>query len=309
MTGTIIDKIWDRHVVHSGGASRPGLLYVDMHLLHEISSPQAFEGLRLAGRTARRPDLTLAVEDHTAPTDGQGIVHVIGPELGLTQPGMTLVCDDSHTSTHGALGAFGVGIGTSEIEHVLATQTIQLNRPRTLAVHVAGRLREGVTAKDLILAVIADLGTGGGAGYAIEYRGEAIEAMSMGNRMTVCNMSIEAGARAGLITPDEKTFACLRGRKHAPGPDQWDAAVADWRPLASGPDASYDKEITIDAGELAPYVTWGTTPAQSVPLTGNVRTRRTSPTRCSVPPPRVRWSTWTCPPAPGSATCPSTWFS
>jgi len=305
MTGTLVDKIWDRHVVHSGGGAGPDLLYVDMHLLHEISSPQAFEGLRVAGRTVRRPDLTLAVEDHTVPTDGlgllnadsasraqvealrsgcadfgvplesvgddgQGIVHVIGPELGLTQPGMTLVCSDSHTSTHGALGAFAVGVGTSETEHILVTQTLWLQRPRTLAVNIEGRLRPGVTAKDLILAVIARLGAGGGAGYAIEYRGEAIEALSMDGRMTVCNMSIEAGARAGLIAPDEKTFAYLRGRKHAPAPEQWDAAVAEWSALASAPDARFDEQITIDAAELAPFVTWGTSPAQSVQLTGTV---------------------------------------
>src|SRR5215468_7632900 len=280
MGRTLAEKIWDSHIVHAA-EGEPDLLYVDLHLVHEVTSPQAFDGLRLAQRGVRRPDLTLATEDHNVPTTGitgpglplegpgspvtdpvsrtqvdalrkncaefgvrlhpmgdaeQGIVHVIGPQLGLTQPGMTVVCGDSHTSTHGAFGALAFGIGTSQVEHVLATQTLPMAPFRTLAVNVPGRLPPGVTAKDLILAVIAQIGTGGGQGYVIEYRGEAVRALSMEARMTVCNMSIEAGARAGMIAPDETTFAFLRGRPHAPTGAGWDAAVAHWRSLATDDD-------------------------------------------------------------------------
>jgi len=304
MGRTLAQKVWDAHVVRRG-AGEPDLLYIDLHLVHEVTSPQAFDGLRAADRRVRRPDLTLATEDHNVPTvdiaapiadpvsraqvdalrancahfgvplhslgsPEQGIVHVVGPQLGLTQPGMTVVCGDSHTSTHGAFGALAFGIGTSEVEHVLATQTLPLNPFRTMAITVEGALPDGVTAKDLILAVIARIGTGGGQGYVLEYRGAAIRALSMEARMTVCNMSIEAGARAGLIAPDETTFAYLRGRPHAPTGADWDAAVAYWRTLATDEDATYDAEVVIDAAELAPFVTWGTNPAQGAPLTGRV---------------------------------------
>ncbi|HJP78609.1 MAG TPA: aconitase family protein, partial [Pseudonocardiaceae bacterium] len=279
---TLAEKVWNEHVVRRGSGAEPDLLYIDLHLIHEVTSPQAFDGLRLAGRPVRRPDLTLATEDHNVPTVDielpiadpvsrtqvetlrrncaefgvelysmgnaeQGIVHVIGPQLGLTQPGMTIVCGDSHTSTHGAFGAMAFGIGTSEVEHVLATQTLPLRPFKTMAINVSGSLRPGVTAKDIILAVIAKIGTGGGQGYVLEYRGPAIEALSMEARMTVCNMSIEAGARAGLIAPDETTFAYLKGRKHAPEGDEWEAAVASWRSLKTDDDAAFDLEVDIDA--------------------------------------------------------------
>ena len=298
MGKTLAEKIWQDHVVKSV-AGEPDLLYVDLHLIHEVTSAQAFDGLRLADRVVRRPDLTIATEDHNTPTLNidqpiadpvsklqvdtlrkncaefglrihslgdidQGIVHVVGPQLGLTQPGMTIVCGDSHTSTHGAFGALAFGIGTSEVEHVLATQTLPLVRPKSMAINVEGELKNGVTAKDLILAIIAQIGTGGGQGFVLEYRGSAIRALSMEGRMTVCNMSIEAGARAGLIAPDETTFAYILGKPHAPV--DWDAALAYWSTLHSDADARFDVEITIDANELAPFVTWGTNPAQGGPL-------------------------------------------
>lgn len=298
MAGTLAEKLWDAHVVRRA-QGEPDLLYIDLHLLHEVTSPQAFDGLRLAGRPVRRPDLTLATEDHNVPTTpgpiadpisltqvetlrancaefgvpirpmgdvDQGIVHVVGPQLGLTQPGMTVVCGDSHTSTHGAFGALAFGIGTSEVEHVLATQTLPLKPFRTMAITVQGTPPPGVGAKDIVLAVIAKIGTGGGQGYVLEYRGEAIEALSMESRMTVCNMSIEAGARAGMIAPDETTFEYLRGRPHAPQGADWDAAVAEWRTLRSDDDATFDAEVVIDASQLTPFVTWGTNPGQGLPL-------------------------------------------
>lgn len=298
MAGTLAEKVWEQHVVRRGDGE-PDLLYIDLHLLHEVTSPQAFDGLRLAGRPVRRPDLTLATEDHNVPTTPgpitdpvsrtqvetlrrnceefgvtlypmgdaeQGIVHVVGPQLGLTQPGMTIVCGDSHTSTHGAFGALAFGIGTSEVEHVLATQTLPLKPFRTMAVTVEGELSPGVTAKDIVLAVIAKIGTGGGQGHVIEYRGSAIRALSMEARMTVCNMSIEAGARAGMIAPDETTFEYVRGRDHAPTGADWDAAVEAWRELRSDDDAEFDTEVTLDAASLTPFVTWGTNPGQGSPL-------------------------------------------
>src|SRR3982750_4430967 len=286
MGSTLSQKIWDRHVVHAA-EGEPELLYVDLHLVHEATSPQAFDGLRLAGRAVRRPDLTLATEDHNVPTVDidkpiadpvsrtqvdtlrsnakefgvrlhplgdveQGIVHVVGPQLGLTQPGTTVVCGDSHTSTHGAFGALAFGIGTSEVEHVLATQTLPLARPRTMAITIEGELPEGSTAKDVILAVIARIGTGGGQGYVLEYRGEAVRKLSMEARMTICNMSIEAGARAGMIAPDETTFEYLRGRPHAPGGADWDAAVEYWQTLHTEDDAEFDAEVFLDASTLEP---------------------------------------------------------
>lgn len=301
---TMAEKLWRDHVVFSEEGS-PDLLYIDLHLIHEVTSPQAFEGLRQTGRPVRRPDLTVATEDHNVPTLNadkpiadpisrtqvetlrtncaefgvpiyplghaeQGIVHVVGPQLGLTQPGMTIVCGDSHTSTHGAFGALAFGIGTSEVEHVLATQTLPLKPFKTMAITVNGTLPEGVTAKDIILTIIARIGTGGGQGYVIEYRGEAIKALSMEGRMTICNMSIEAGARAGMIAPDETTFAYVKGRPHAPSGAEWDEAVAYWRTLPSDEDAVFDEEVIIDAAELSPFVTWGTNPGQGVPLSGNV---------------------------------------
>ena len=304
MSRTLAEKVWDAHVVRRA-EGEPDLLYVDLHLVHEVTSPQAFDGLRLAGRRVRRPDLTIATEDHNVPTTDidlpiadpvsrtqvdtlrancaefgvplhslgdreQGIVHVVGPQLGLTQPGMTVVCGDSHTSTHGAFGALAFGIGTSEVEHVLATQTLPLEPFKTLAVTIDGALPVGVTAKDLILAVIAEIGTGGGQGYVIEYRGEAIRALSMEARMTVCNMSIEAGARAGMIAPDETTVAYLKGRPRAPKDGDWDAAVAAWGELHTDDDAVFDREVVLDAGALAPFVTWGTNPGQGLPLTASV---------------------------------------
>jgi len=305
MGRTLAEKVWDAHVVRRGEPGEPDLLYIDLHLVHEVTSPQAFDGLRLAGRPVRRPDLTLATEDHNVPTLGidlpiadptsrtqvetlrrnceefgvrlhplgdaeQGIVHVVGPQLGLTQPGTTVVCGDSHTSTHGAFGALAFGIGTSEVEHVLATQTLPLTPFRTMAVTIEGELAEGVTAKDVILAVIARIGTGGGQGYVLEYRGEAIRRLSMEARMTVCNMSIEAGARAGMIAPDETTFAYLKGRSHAPAGADWDAAVEYWRSLRTDEDAVFDAEVVLHADEIAPFVTWGTNPGQGLPLSGSV---------------------------------------
>lgn len=300
---TIIDKIWENHVVYRE-EGKPDLLYIDLHLVHEVTSPQAFEGLRQKGRKVRRPDLTFATMDHNVPTvnrfvitdevarnqiaalerncrefgipladlhsEEQGIVHVIGPELGLTQPGKTIVCGDSHTSTHGAFGALAFGIGTSEVEHVLATQTLWQHKPKTLQICINGRLGKGVTAKDVILAIIGRYGVGVGTGYIIEFTGEAIRRMSMEERMTICNMSIEAGARAGLISPDETTFAYLRGRKYAPKGEAFEQAVERWRALASDEGAEYDKTIEIDASTIAPMVTWGTTPAMSTSVDGVV---------------------------------------
>jgi 3-isopropylmalate/(R)-2-methylmalate dehydratase large subunit len=300
MGKTLAEKVWDEHVVRSA-EGEPDLLFIDLHLLHEVTSTQAFEGLRLAGRRVRRPDLTLATEDHNVPTLDidkpiadpvsrtqvetlrrnaeefgirlhplgdveQGIVHVVGPQLGLTQPGMTIVCGDSHTSTHGAFGAIAFGIGTSEVEHVLATQTLMQAKPKTMAVTVNGSLPEGVTAKDLVLTLIAHTGTGGGQGYIVEYRGPAIEELSMEARMTICNMSIEWGAKAGLIAPDQTTFDYIEGRPEAPKGAEWDAAVAHWKTLVTDDDATFDKEIVLDASQMTPFVTWGTNPGQGVPL-------------------------------------------
>ncbi|MDQ3506012.1 MAG: 3-isopropylmalate dehydratase large subunit [Actinomycetota bacterium] len=304
MAGTLAGKVWESHVVRRA-EDEPDLLFIDLHLVHEVTSPQAFDGLRSAGRQVRRPDLTLATEDHNVPTldidkpiadpvsrtqietlrrncaefgirlhamgdAEQGIVHVIGPQLGLTQPGMTIVCGDSHTSTHGAFGALAFGIGTSEVEHVLATQTLTAAPPKTMAVTVDGELPVGVSAKDVILALITQIGTGGGQGFVIEYRGAAIQALSMEGRMTVCNMSIEAGARAGMIAPDETTFEFLRGRPHAPTGPAWDEAVAYWRTLRSDDDARFDAEVRLDASALSPFVTWGTNPGQGAPLSATV---------------------------------------
>lgn len=305
MTGTLAEKVWAEHVVRRGDDGAPDLLFIDLHLVHEVTSPQAFEGLRLAGRPVRRPDLTLATEDHNTPTldidlpiadatsrtqietlrtnaaefgvrihslgdADQGIVHQVGPQLGLTQPGMTVVCGDSHTSTHGAFGALAFGIGTSEVEHVLATQTLPLTPFKTMAINVEGTLPPGTTSKDIILAIIAKIGTGGGQGYVLEYRGEAIRALSMEARMTVCNMSIEAGARAGMIAPDETTFAYLKGRPHAPEGADWDAAVEHWRTLRTDDDAVFDTEVTLRASDLEPFVTWGTNPGQGLPISATV---------------------------------------
>jgi len=306
---TLAEKVWNAHVVSpgegEGEARKPDLIYIDLHLLHEVTSPQAFEGLRLAGRQLRRPDLTIATEDHNTPTleidkpiadltsrtqintlrdnckefgvrlhslgdKEQGIVHVVGPQLGLTQPGMTVVCGDSHTSTHGAFGALAFGIGTSEVEHVMATQSLSLKPFKTMAINVEGTLKPGVTSKDIILAVIAKIGTGGGQGYVLEYRGSAIRSLSMDARMTICNMSIEAGARAGMIAPDEITFEYVKGRPHAPKGEDWDAAVADWKNLHSDEGATFDAEVFLNADELEPFVTWGTNPGQGVSLSQNV---------------------------------------
>jgi 3-isopropylmalate/(R)-2-methylmalate dehydratase large subunit len=304
MPKTLSEKVWDRHVVRQA-EGEPDLLYVDLHLVHEVTSPQAFDGLRLAGRKVRRPDLTLATTDHNVPTIGldlpmadpvsarqiealkanceefgiafypmghinQGIVHVIGPELGLTQPGLTIVCGDSHTSTHGAFGALAFGIGTSEVEHVLATQTLPQRRPGTMAVTVEGQLPEGATPKDVILAVIGRIGTGGGVGHVIEYRGSTIRALSMEGRMTICNMSIEAGARAGMVASDDTTFAWLEGRPHAPKGADWERALDDWRSLPTDEGARFDREVVIDASTLQPHVSWGTNPSQVVPIDGAV---------------------------------------
>lgn len=305
MTGTMAEKVWADHVVKSGEGKAPDLLYIDLQLCHEVTSPQAFEGLRLAGRKVRRPDLTIATEDHNTPTVNidrpiddqisatqintlrknaeefgirlhslgdadQGIVHVVGPQLGITQPGMTIVCGDSHTSTHGAFGALAFGIGTSQVEHVLATQTVPIKPFKTMAITIPGHLRPGVSAKDIILTIISKIGTGGGQGYVIEYRGQAIRDLSMEGRMTICNMSIEAGARAGMIAPDQTTFEYLKGRPHAPEGKDWDKAVAYWKTLPSEPDAVFDNEIIIPASEIEPFVTWGTNPGQGVPLSGEV---------------------------------------
>lgn len=302
---TLAEKVWASHVVKQGENGNPDLLYIDLHIMHEVTSPQAFDGLRQAGRQVRRPDLTIATEDHNTPTENilgtiadetsrkqinalrsnaeefgirlhslgdveQGIVHVVGPQLGLTMPGITVVCGDSHTSTHGAFGAMAFGIGTSEVEHVLATQTLPLKPFKTMAINVEGELRPGVTAKDIILAVIAKIGTGGGAGYVFEYRGSAIRALSMEGRMTICNMSIEGGARAGMVAPDETTFEYLKGRPHAPQGADWDAAVEYWRSLATDEGAVFDAEVNIDANELEPFVTWGTNPGQGVSLSESV---------------------------------------
>jgi len=301
---TLPQKVWDSHVVHAG-TDEPDLIYIDLHLVHEVTSPQAFDGLRISQRGVRRPDLTVATEDHNVPTQNihlpiadptsakqidvmranakdfgithypmgdprQGIVHVIGPEQGRTLPGMTIVCGDSHTSTHGAFGAIAFGIGTSEVEHVLATQTLQQQRPKWMSVTVNGGLPSGVTAKDVILAIIGIIGTGGGIGHVIEYRGSAIRGLSMEGRMTLCNMSIEAGARAGLVAPDEITFEYLKGREFAPQGADWDAAVAYWRTLQTDEDAIWDKEVVIDASTLTPQVSWGTNPSQVVGISGNV---------------------------------------
>jgi len=306
---TMAEKVWNNHIVLKGDNGEPDLIYIDLQLLHEVTSPQAFDGLRLAGRPLRRPDLTLATEDHNVPTEGiktgaiteindlisrtqvetlrknaeefgvrihpmgdveQGIVHVVGPQLGLTQPGMTVVCGDSHTATHGAFGAIAFGIGTSEVEHVMATQTLPLKPFKTMAINVSGELSDGVTAKDLILAIIAKIGTGGGQGHIIEYRGEAIEKLSMEARMTICNMSIEAGARAGMIAPDEVTFNYLKDRPHAPQGADWDAAVEYWKSLRTDDGAVFDTVVDIDASALTPFVTWGTNPGQGVPLGASV---------------------------------------
>ncbi|GEL24547.1 3-isopropylmalate dehydratase large subunit [Pseudonocardia sulfidoxydans NBRC 16205] len=305
---TLAEKVWDRHVVRKGEGQEPDLLYIDLHLVHEVTSPQAFDGLRLAGRPVRRPDLTIATEDHNVPTKDvelpiadpvsrtqvetlrrncaefgvdlypmnhaeQGIVHIIGPQLGLTQPGMTVVCGDSHTSTHGAFGAMAFGIGTSEVEHVLATQTLPLKPFKTMAINVNsadGTLRPGVTSKDVVLAIIARIGTGGGQGYVLEYRGNVIENLSMEARMTICNMSIEAGARAGMIAPDQVTYDFIDGRDHAPKGEAWDAALADWATLRTDEGATFDAEVDIDGDALTPFVTWGTNPGQGLPLGENV---------------------------------------
>ncbi|WJX99037.1 3-isopropylmalate dehydratase large subunit [Curtobacterium sp. 458] len=305
MGKTLAEKVWDDHVVVKGEDGKPDLLYIDLHLVHEVTSPQAFDGLRQAGRPVRRLDLTIATEDHNTPTlaidrpiadptsrtqietlrrncaefgvrlhslgdKEQGIVHVVGPQLGLTMPGITVVCGDSHTSTHGAFGAMAFGIGTSEVEHVLATQTLPLKPFKTMAITVEGTLRPGVTAKDIILAVIAEIGTGGGQGYVLEYRGSAIRALSMEGRMTICNMSIEAGARAGMVAPDQTTYDYVQGRDHAPTGQDWDDAVAYWETLRTDDDAVFDAEVFIDADELEPFVTWGTNPGQGVSLSENV---------------------------------------
>ncbi|WP_297602518.1 3-isopropylmalate dehydratase large subunit [Microcella sp.] len=302
---TLAEKVWDAHLVAQGENGEPDLLYIDLHLVHEVTSPQAFDGLRMAGRPVRRPDLTIATEDHNTPTLAidkpiaeptsrkqietlrancaefgvrlhslgdieQGIVHVVGPQLGLTMPGITVVCGDSHTSTHGAFGAMAFGIGTSEVEHVLATQTLPLKPFKTMAITVEGELKPGVTAKDIILAVIATIGTGGGQGYVLEYRGSAIRSLSMDGRMTICNMSIEAGARAGMVAPDETTYAYLQGRPHAPQGADWDAAVEYWNTLKTDDDAVFDAEVFLDANELEPFVTWGTNPGQGISLSDSV---------------------------------------
>ncbi|MCL1898000.1 MAG: 3-isopropylmalate dehydratase large subunit [Micrococcales bacterium] len=305
MGKTLAEKIWQAHLVHPGGAGQPDLIYIDLHMLHEVTSPQAFDGLREAKRQVRRPELTVATEDHNTPTldikgpiadpvsrlqidtlrrnaqefsirlhslgdPDQGIVHVVGPWLGLTQPGMTVVCGDSHTSTHGAFGALAFGIGTSEVEHVLATQTLPLKPFKTMAVNITGQIHPDVGAKDIILAVIAQIGTAGGQGHVIEYRGPVIEEMSMEGRMTICNMSIEAGARAGMVAPDQTTFDYLAGRPHAPKGADWDKAVQYWKTLHTDQDASFDRQVTIDVTDLEPFVTWGTNPGQGAPLSATV---------------------------------------
>ncbi len=304
MSRTMFEKIWESHVVRQE-EGQPALLYIDLHLVHEVTSPQAFDGLRLNGRKVRRPDLTVATMDHNVPTTDrslpiadqisklqmetlskncaefgitlydihnkrQGIVHVIGPELGLTQPGMTIVCGDSHTSTHGAFGSLAFGIGTSEVEHVLATQCLLQSRPKTMEIRVNGQLGLGVTAKDIILAIIGKIGTDGATGYAVEYTGEAIRSLSMEGRMTVCNMSIEAGARAGMISPDDKTFAYLKDRPYCPKGADWDLAMAEWSKLATEPGAAFDTLIELNAADIAPHVSWGTSPGMVAPITSRV---------------------------------------
>jgi 3-isopropylmalate/(R)-2-methylmalate dehydratase large subunit len=302
---TLFEKLWDSHIVRQA-EGEPALLFIDLHLVHEVTTPQAFEGLRISGRKVRRPDLTVGTVDHNIPTTTvdrfqitdlvakqqvealrancaafgielfdvgsvqQGIVHVIGPELGYTQPGKTIVCGDSHTSTHGAFGALAIGIGTSEVEHVLATQCLQQQKPKAMRVRVDGRLPEGVTAKDLALAIIGKIGTDGGTGHVIEYAGEAVRALSMEGRMTLCNLSIESGARAGMVASDETTFAYVKGRKNAPKGAGWDKAVAYWRTLVTDEGARFDKEVSLNASELTPYVTWGTNPGMVSPITGRV---------------------------------------
>ncbi|HEV2528583.1 MAG TPA: 3-isopropylmalate dehydratase large subunit [Thermomicrobiales bacterium] len=301
---TLSDKLWERHLVHSA-PGEPDLLYIDLHLVHEVTSPQAFDGLRMQGRRVRRPNLTVATADHNVPTQGihlpiadqvsatqvsaltrnarefgirlypmgdpgQGIVHIIGPEQGLTQPGMTIVCGDSHTSTHGAFGSLAFGIGTSEVEHVLATQTVPQSRPKTMAITVDGELPAGSSAKDIILAIIGEIGTGGGIGYMVEYRGSAIRALSMEGRMTICNMSIEAGARAGMVAPDDTTFAYVEGRPHAPKGADWEAALADWQTLPTDEGAVFDREVVLDAAKISPHVSWGTNPGQVTGIDGRV---------------------------------------
>lgn len=330
---TLAEKVWDDHLVAKGEDGSPDLIYIDLHLLHEVTSPQAFDGLRMAGRPVRRPDLTIATEDHNTPTLAinkpiadpisrvqietlranakefgirlhslgdieQGIVHVVGPQLGLTMPGITVVCGDSHTSTHGAFGAMAFGIGTSEVEHVLATQTLPLKPFKTMAITVEGELKPGVTAKDIILAVIAKIGTGGGQGYVLEYRGSAIRALSMEGRMTICNMSIEAGARAGMVAPDETTYAYLKGRPHAPEGADWDAAVAYWNTLATDEGATFDAEVFLDANELEPFVTWGTNPGGASRSTTPFPRRPTTTTPTTARRPSGRSSTWTSSQAP-----------
>ena len=308
MAKTLYDKIWDAHVAHEIAETGEALLYIDLHLIHEVTTPQAFDGLKQAGRKVRRPDLTLAVADHNTPTENQaaglagvkddqarlqletltrnvaehgieffpmghinnGIVHVVGPEQGRTQPGMTIVCGDSHTSTHGAFGALAHGIGTSEVEHVLATQTLRARKMKNMAVEVSGTLPDGVTAKDLALHLIAKIGTAGGTGYVMEYRGEAIEALSMEGRMTLCNLSIEGGARAGLIAPDEKTFAYMNGRPSAPKGGAWEVAQRYWETLRSDEDAIWDEIVRIDASKVEPTITWGTSPEQAIPLSATI---------------------------------------
>ncbi|EEI17783.1 3-isopropylmalate dehydratase large subunit [Corynebacterium lipophiloflavum] len=306
---TLAEKVWQDHVVTKGADGDPDLIYIDFQLLHEVTSPQAFDGLRMSGRTIRRPAQHLATEDHNVPTLGiktgnlleiqeptsriqvetlrknceefgvrlhsmgdvkQGIVHTVGPQLGITQPGMTIVCGDSHTSTHGAFGSIAMGIGTSEVEHVMATQTLSLKPFKTMAIEVSGELAEGVTAKDLILAIIAKIGTNGGQGHIIEYRGEAVRKLSMEARMTICNMSIEAGARAGMVAPDEKTFEYVKGREYAPTGADWDAAVEYWKTLPTDDGATFDTVVEIDGSALTPFVTWGTNPGQGLPLSENV---------------------------------------
>ncbi len=306
---TLAEKVWNDHVVSKGGNGEPDLIYIDLQLLHEVTSPQAFDGLRLSGRKLRRPDLHLATEDHNVPTEGivsgslleirdqtsrtqvetlrknceefgvrlhpmgdleQGIVHTVGPQLGASQPGMTIVCGDSHTSTHGAFGSIAMGIGTSEVEHVMATQTLSLKPFKTMAIEVSGELQPGVTSKDLILAIIAQIGTGGGQGHIIEYRGEAIRKLSMEARMTICNMSIEAGARAGMVAPDETTFEYVQGREFSPKGADWDAAVEYWKGLATDEGAEFDTVVEIDGSALTPFVTWGTNPGQGLPLSATV---------------------------------------
>ena len=323
---TLFEKVWDEHVVSSPPDRLP-LLYIDLHLVHEVTSPQAFDGLRVAGRQVRQPNRTVATVDHNIPTEprgtpitdpiaarqiealqknckefgvplfdmdspDQGIVHVIGPELGLTQPGMTIVCGDSHTSTHGAFGALAFGIGTSEVEHVLATQCLPQRKPKTMLIDVRGSLAEGVTAKDLALGIIGQIGTDGATGYVIEYAGEAVRALSVEGRMTLCNMSIEAGARAGMVAPDETTFAYIKGRRFAPPNGDWEKTLAHWRSLPSDPGAQYDKVVEIDASKLSPFVTWGTNPGMVVSVSGRVPELSDLKMTLTAAPPSACWNIW-----------------